>query len=74
MTIFISYKQKYYMIIIHVGKNESIDKALKRYKYRVFMSKQIEVLRERQQFEKKSSKKRKSKLKAIYIQTKKDSK
>ena len=38
------------------------------------MSKQIEVLRERQQFEKKSSKKRKSKLKAIYIQTKKDSK
>lgn len=58
------------MIIIKIGKNESIDKALKRYKYRVFMSKQIETLKEKQQFEKKSSKKRKMKLKAIYHQKK----
>lgn len=58
------------MIIIRVEKNDNIDKLLKKYKYRVYKSGQIEYLKERQQHEKKSSRMRKQKLKARYIQSK----
>jgi len=61
------------MIIIEVGKNENIERALKRYKFKVFKTKQLEKLRERQEFVKKSEKRRKQKQKAKYIQKKKGS-
>lgn len=56
------------MIVIKVGKNENIEKALKRYKYKVFKTKQLDDVRERQQYVKKSEKRRKQKQKAEYIQ------
>ena len=46
------------MIVIEVQKGESIEKALKRYKYKVIKTKQIDMLRERQEFVKKSVTKR----------------
>lgn len=57
------------MIVIQVKKGESIDKALKRYKYKVIKTRQIEKLREKQEFVKKSVKKREQKMKAIYKQS-----
>lgn len=57
------------MIVIQVKKGESIDRALKRYKYKVVKTKQIEQLREKQQFVKKSVRKREQKQKAIYKQS-----
>ena len=57
------------MIVIQVKKGESIDKALKRYKYKVIKTKQIEQLREKQEFVKKSVKKREQKEKAKYKQS-----
>lgn len=56
------------MIIIKVGKNENIEKALKRYKFKVYKTKQLDDVRERQEYVKKSEKKRKQKAKAKYIQ------
>ena len=56
------------MIIIDVTKEKSIETALRTYKSRVQKTKQIQSLRERQEFVKPSVKKRTSKLKAIYIQ------
>jgi len=56
------------MIIIKVGKNENIEKALKRYKFKVYKTKQLDDVRERQEYVKKSEKKRKQKEKAKYIQ------
>jgi len=57
------------MIIIQVKKGENIDRALKRYKYKVIKTRQIEKLREGQEFVKKSVKRRKQKMKAIYKQS-----
>lgn len=57
------------MIIIQVKKGENIDKALKRYKYKVIKTRQIEKLREKQEFVKKSVKRREQKMKAIYKQS-----
>lgn len=59
------------MIIIEV--NKGIEKALKEYKSKHRKLKIKEELRERQYFNKKSSKKRQVKLKAVYIQQLKDS-
>jgi small subunit ribosomal protein S21 len=56
------------MIVIEVQKGESIEKALKRYKYKVIKNKQIDMLRERQEFVKKSVTKRMKKQKAKYKQ------
>jgi len=56
------------MIVIEVQKGESIEKALKRYKYKVMKTKQIDMLRERQEFVKKSVTKRMKKQKAKYKQ------
>lgn len=57
------------MIIIQVKKGENIDRALKRYKYKVIKTRQIEKLREKQEFVKKSVKRREQKMKAIYKQS-----
>ena len=55
------------MIIIEVKKN-NIEQALKQYKLKVYKTKQLEHLRDRQEFEKKSVKSRKKIIKAVYIQ------
>lgn len=54
------------MIHIEIKKGENIDKVLKRYKYKVIKTKQLEQLRNKQEFVKKSVQKREDKLKAIY--------
>lgn len=56
------------MIIIEVKKGESLDRALKRYKYKVIKTKQLEQVRKKQEFVKKSVKKRDQLKKAKYIQ------
>ena len=61
------------MIIIKVGKNENIERALKRYKFKVFKTKQLDNVRERQHYIKKSEKRRKQIEKAKYIEKKKGS-
>lgn len=59
------------MIIIKVKNVGSIEQALKQYKFKIFKTKQIEILRDRQEFTKKSVKKREQNKKAVYIQRKK---
>ena len=61
------------MIIIKVGKNENIERALKRYKFKVFKTKQLDNVRERQHYIKKSEKRRKQIEKAKYTEKKKGS-
>jgi len=56
------------MLVIEVKKGESLDKALKRYKYKVIKTKQLEQVRNKQEFVKKSVKKRDQLKKAKYIQ------
>jgi small subunit ribosomal protein S21 len=60
------------MIIIKVGKNENIEKALKRYKNKVYKTKQSLKVRENKTYTKKSEVKRKEKSHAIYVQKIKD--
>lgn len=52
--------------------NKNIEKALKQLKNKVRNTKQNQELRERQQFTKPSVTKRAEKLKAIYLQKKRD--
>ena len=61
------------MLVIKVNKGESIERALKRYKFKVNKTKQTIKLREGQEFTKPSVRRRKQKQKAIYIQKKKGS-
>ena len=61
------------MIIIKIGSKENIDRALKRWKNKVYKTKQLNRLREQKEYTKKSTKRRKEKQKAIYIQKIKDS-
>ena len=56
------------MIIIKVKNASSIEQALKQYKFKVYKTKQTEKLRERQEFTKKSVKKRNQINKAIHVQ------
>ena len=56
------------MIIIDLSKEKSIESALRTYKQKVQKTKQIQKLRERQQFEKPSVARRKEVLKAVYVQ------
>jgi small subunit ribosomal protein S21 len=56
------------MLIIEV-KNGNIEQALKQYKRKVIKTKQIQDLRDRQQFTKKSVKKRDEFRKASYVQS-----
>jgi small subunit ribosomal protein S21 len=54
------------MIIVEIGKNENLERALKTLKSKVIKTKQQKVLFERKEFVKPSVKKRTQKLKAIY--------
>ncbi len=58
------------MIIVNVKENESIDKALKRFKKKFEKAGVLRELRSRTHFEKPSIKKRNVKLKAAYRQKK----
>ena len=60
------------MIIIDLQKEKSIETALRTYKQKVQKTKQIQKLRERQEFTKKSVKKRSQVNKAIYLQKKRN--
>lgn len=60
------------MLIIKVKDGEKIDRALKRYKNKYRKTKVMNELRERQQFKKKSVKRRQEIKKAIYVQKLKD--
>jgi small subunit ribosomal protein S21 len=59
------------MIIVKVKNVGSIEQALKQYKFKVNKTKQLEKLRERQEFTKKSVKKRGQNKKSVYLQKKK---
>lgn len=61
------------MFIIKISENQNIDKALKILKGKVIRSKQNEKLREREEYLKKSVKRRNDLLKAKYKQKFKDS-
>ena len=61
------------MIIIKVGKNENIDRALKRFKRKFRNTQMVKKLRENQYFEKKLTLKRHIKQKAIYKNKKSES-
>ncbi len=58
------------MLIIDVKSNESISQALKRYKRKYRSTKIIKELRARKEYVKPTTKKRKQKLKAAYINEK----
>jgi len=59
------------MIIIDLSKERNLESALRTYKNKVQKTKQIQQLRERQEFVKPSVTRRKEVLKAIYLQQKK---
>jgi small subunit ribosomal protein S21 len=59
------------MLLVEV-QNNNIEKALKVLKGKVIKTKQLNYLRERQQFTKKSVKKRSQIINAKYLQSKKD--
>ena len=56
------------MIIVEIGKNENLERALKTLKSKVIKTKQQKLLFERKEFVKPSVKKRIGKLKAIHSQ------
>jgi len=60
------------MLIIEIKNNGGIEKALKTLKSKVIKTKQQKLLTERKEYTKKSVKERSERLKAIYIQKKKN--
>ena len=60
------------MIIVDLSKEKSIETALRTYKHKVQKVKQVQELRDRQVFVKPSVKKRTQKLKAVYVQQKRN--
>jgi len=58
------------MLIIDVKDNESIDRALKRYKRKYRNTQILDEIRDRQYYEKPSVKRRNEVLKAIYKEQK----
>ena len=60
------------MIIIDLKKEKNLESALRTYKYKVQRLKQVQNLRERQEFVKPSVKRRAEINKAIYVQKKKN--
>ncbi|NJO00484.1 MAG: 30S ribosomal protein S21 [Bacteroidia bacterium] len=60
------------MIIINIKDNESIDKALKRFKKKFEKTGVLKELRSRSYFEKKSVKRRHEKIRAAYRQKMQD--
>lgn len=59
------------MLIVKIG-NEGIEKALKNLKSKVIKTKQNQILFDRKEFVKKSVIKRNQKLKASFVQKKRD--
>ena len=60
------------MIIIDFSKEKTIESALRTYKSKIQKTKQIQKLRAREEFVKPSVKKRAQKLKAVYVQQKRN--
>lgn len=60
------------MLIVNVKNSDSIERALKILKRKVADTKQIQILRDRKEFEKPSVKRRAEITKAKYIQKKRD--
>ena len=58
------------MLIVKVGKNVTLEKALKIYKSKVIKTRQSKELNERKEFQKKSVKRRNEISKAKYVQKK----
>ena len=58
------------MLIIEVKDNESIDRALKRYKRKYLSSRLLKEVRERREYKKPSVKRRNEILKAVYREKK----
>ena len=56
------------MIIIKVNKEKNIEFALKAYKNKVQKTKQVQELKNRQEYKKPSIKNREKKLKAIFLE------
>lgn len=56
------------MIIVEVKNSNSLESALKTYKFKVYKSKQNDILRQRQEFVKPSVKRRAQVKKAKYLQ------
>ena len=61
------------MLVIKVGKNEKIDRALKRFKRKFRQTQMIKILKEKKQYIKKSEKRRHEKQNAIYNNKKRES-
>tara|TARA_R110000824_G_scaffold83190_2_gene208343 strand:+ start:714 stop:908 length:195 start_codon:yes stop_codon:yes gene_type:complete len=61
------------MLIIKIGKNEGIDRALKRFKRKFRETQMIKILRDKKHYTKKSEEKRVLKQKSIYNRIKKES-
>jgi small subunit ribosomal protein S21 len=59
------------MIIVPVKNSSSIEQSLKQYKFKLYKTKQLEKLKERQEFTKNSVKNREQRKKAAYLQKKK---
>ena len=59
------------MLVVKVKKGESIDRALKRYRYKVIQTKQLVDLKENREYEKPAQKKRKKIAKAKYNEKRK---
>lgn len=57
------------MIIIKLNKGESIERALKKFKYKVIKTGVIKEVRKNKEFEKKSVKRRKELQKAKYLES-----
>ena len=60
------------MIIIKVKNASSIEQALKQYKFKVYKTKQIQMIQERKEFKKPSVVRRSEIKKAKYLQKNKD--
>jgi small subunit ribosomal protein S21 len=61
------------MLVIKVGKDEKIDRALKRFKKKFRNTKILQQLRDKKHHTKKSTEKRVAKQKSIYNKIKKES-
>jgi small subunit ribosomal protein S21 len=72
LYLYIINTKKIYMLIIKIGKNESIERALKRYKRKVRNVKQSQQIRDNRYYTKPSASKRRQKSKAVYLQQKRD--
>ena len=66
-TIYIV-KPKKFMIIVEVKNSNSLEQALKAYKFKIYKTKQIQKLQERQEYKKPSVKRRAQIKKAQYKQ------